>query len=87
MLKFDPSTTLQKAKEVIDMAAVLAAFKAFFDTLPTLLLILTIIWTLIRLFQEPTIQGWLKSRKERKLHSRRKIDLLRKPKGAPKNEN
>ena len=49
----------ETAKHVIDGISVSAAFAAFIGWLPAIAALLSIIWTLIRIYETRTIQGWL----------------------------
>jgi hypothetical protein len=51
-------------KHVLDFAALAVTIGTFFKFLPTLAAILSIIWTLIRIYESKTFQNmikWLKS--------------------------
>lgn len=47
-------------KHVLDAAAVATTGMALVGWLPSIAALFTIIWTGIRIYESPTVQGWLK---------------------------
>lgn len=51
----------EHVKHWLDGLSVAAAVASFVAWLPPLAALLSIVWTLIRIFETATVQGWLKA--------------------------
>lgn len=54
---------LDGAKQVADAASLAAAIGTVAGWLPPLAALLTIIWTGLRIWESPTVQGWVRRRR------------------------
>jgi hypothetical protein len=52
-------------KHIIDGASVLAALGALVGALPVIAAALSIVWTLIRICETRTVQGWIHGKKRK----------------------
>ena len=56
----DPFMNMDEAsKHIIDFASVLTVLGTLADMLPAIAAIFTIVWTVIRIYETKTVQGWL----------------------------
>lgn len=53
-------------KHAIDALSIAAVAGALMEWLPPIAALLTIIWTLLRIYESPTVQGWLERRRQAK---------------------
>lgn len=49
----------EQVKHVLDGVSVAAAVATFFAWLPPLAALASLVWTLIRIYETRTVQGWL----------------------------
>jgi hypothetical protein len=67
MLMRDPFMDMDEAsKHIIDFASVLTVLGTLADMLPAIAAIFTIVWTVIRIYETKTVQGWIGNKKEEK---------------------
>ena len=52
----------EHTKHVIDYTSIGVAFGSLLQWLPSVAAILSIVWTLIRIYETKTVQSWLKRR-------------------------
>lgn len=55
----------EAAKHVVDGLSVMTVIGALVNILPSIAALFTIIWTALRIYESPTVQGWLARRRER----------------------
>ena len=56
----DPFMNMDEAsKQIIEFAAIATVLGTLADMLPAVAAIFTIVWTLIRIYETKTVQGWL----------------------------
>lgn len=54
--------TTESIKHVTDAVSVMTVIGTLADVLPAIAALFTIIWTGFRIYETPTVQGWLKRR-------------------------
>jgi hypothetical protein len=59
-------TQQQMVKDTVDVASVATLVGTLIDILPAVAAVFTIVWTALRIYESPTIQGLLNRRKRRK---------------------
>jgi hypothetical protein len=65
MLMKDPFMSMNEAtKHIIDFASIATVLGTLADMLPAIAAIFTIVWTVIRIYETKTVQGWLRKGKE-----------------------
>ena len=52
----------EHTKSIIDWTSVGVAFGTLLQILPTIAAALSILWTVIRIYETKTVQGWIKKR-------------------------
>jgi len=52
------------AKQVGDAASIVTVIGTVVDYLPAIAALFSIVWTLIRIYETPTVQSWLTGRRE-----------------------
>ena len=52
------------SKTIIDAAAIYSALGALLDYLPVIAAAASLVWTLIRIYETRTVQGWLGNRND-----------------------
>jgi hypothetical protein len=56
----DPFMDMDEAtKQIIDFASIATVLGTLADMLPAIAAIFTIVWTVIRIYETKTVQGWL----------------------------
>ena len=61
----DPFINMDDAtKQIIDFASIATVLGTLADMLPAIAAIFTIVWTVIRIYETKTVQGWLGKGKE-----------------------
>lgn len=55
---FEPSL-LDQTKHILDALSIGAAFATLIGWLPSIAALLSIVWSLIRIWESKTVQGWL----------------------------
>jgi hypothetical protein len=61
----DPFINMNEAsKHIIDFASIATVLGTLADMLPAVAAIFTIVWTVIRIYETKTVQGWLGKGKE-----------------------
>jgi hypothetical protein len=56
----------EHTKHVIDWTSIGIAFGTLIQILPSIAAALSIVWSIIRIYETKTVQAWLKHRKETK---------------------
>lgn len=49
----------EPAKHTVDMLSIITVLGTLMDVLPAIAALLSIIWTLLRIYESKTVQGWL----------------------------
>jgi hypothetical protein len=49
----------EPAKHVVDALSILTVLGTLFEYLPSVAALLSIIWSLLRIYESKTVQGWL----------------------------
>ena len=57
---------IEAAKHVVDGLSVTTVLGALVGLLPSIAALFTIVWTALRIYESPTIQGWLTKQKSKK---------------------
>jgi hypothetical protein len=61
----DPFINMDDAtKQIIDFASIATVLGTLADMLPAIAAIFTIVWTVIRIYETKTVQGWIRKGKE-----------------------
>jgi hypothetical protein len=50
---------VEVVKNVVDVVSVLTVLGAMFNYLPDVAALFTLVWTIIRIYESKTVQGWL----------------------------
>lgn len=56
----------EAAKHVVDGLSVMTVIGALVNILPSIAALFTIIWTALRIYESPTVQGWLARRRDKR---------------------
>jgi uncharacterized protein HemY len=57
------------AKQVGDAASILTVIGTIVNYLPAIAALFSIVWTLIRIYETPTVQGWIHGRGKKNAES------------------
>jgi hypothetical protein len=49
----------EPAKHIVDALSILTVLGTLMDILPSIAAILSIVWSLLRIYESKTVQGWL----------------------------
>jgi len=55
-------TTSETVKHVVDALSIVTVVGTLVDMLPSIAAVFTIVWTVIRIWETDTVQGWFSSK-------------------------